>query len=141
MRNLSLHAVNVKRAPNELFRTSLAPLQPANHVRAGDGVTLWLGWELSIVRQRRAALAELGKNPAAHVFTGIELNSTRALGVPKVRRLLGDRPVALIRFDAGQPESELARVKELFPEADVGYRVAPYSVDGLPATPSIDTVR
>ena len=105
-------------------------------------VALWLGWQLSIVRQRRAALAELRENPAAHVFTDIELDQARqAVGVPKVRMLLGDRPVAIIRFDAGQPASELARVKKLFPESDVGYRASGYPVDGSPQSPSVVPVR
>jgi hypothetical protein len=105
-------------------------------------LTLWLGWQLSIVRQRRAALAELRENAAAHVFSDIELDSSQEpVGLPKVRMLLGDRPVALIRFDASQPQSELARVKKLFPESDVGYLVQPYPVDGLPEVPSVVPVR
>jgi hypothetical protein len=105
-------------------------------------LTLWLGWHLSIVRQRRAALAELRENAAAHVFTDIQLDSTQeGVGVPKVRMLLGDQPVALIRFDAGQPPSELVRVKKLFPESDVGYLVPPYPVDGIPQVPSVVPVR
>jgi hypothetical protein len=105
-------------------------------------VALWLGWELNIVRQRRAALDELGNNQAVHVFTDIQLDTSEGrVGVPKLRMLLGDQPVALIRFDAGQPESELSRVKELFPESDVGYRASPYPVDGSPTVPSVVPVR
>jgi hypothetical protein len=99
-------------------------------------VALWLGWELSIVRQRRAALAELSENQAAHVFTDVHYDSSRELAsLRRVRMLLGDEPVALIRFDVGQPEAELARAKKLFPESDVGYRPSAYPVDGLPEVP------
>jgi hypothetical protein len=67
-------------------------------------VTLWLGWELSIVRQRRLALAELMNNPAAHVFTDVHYNASRErASLRRLRMLLGDEPVALIRFDLGQP--------------------------------------
>jgi hypothetical protein len=88
-------------------------------------VALWLGWELRIVRQRRAAVAELRGDPSAQVFTVMDYEIPFDMNddmptVPWLRRFLGDVPVELIRYPAGRNESDKRRLKTLFPEADVG---------------------
>jgi hypothetical protein len=108
-------------------------------------VALWLGWEVNIIRKRRAALAELREDPAAQVFTQSEFDhpsetAAHRAAVPKVRLLLGDQEVSLIRFDPGHPEFDLVRVKKLFPEADVGRRPLGYPVDS-PTQPAVTPVR
>jgi hypothetical protein len=90
-------------------------------------VVLWLGWQVHIVRTRRAAVLELRNNPAAQIFTAAEFENPlgspkEAAVVSKLRLLLGDEPVSLIRYDSGWRAANLVRMKELFPEADVGYR-------------------
>lgn len=98
-------------------------------------VALWLGWELSMVRARRAALVELRNDPAVQVFTAAEFESPLeppdgAAALSQLRILLGDRSVAVIRFDPGHQQAEVDRAHELFPEADVGTREA-----GIPFDP------
>jgi hypothetical protein len=88
-------------------------------------IAMLLGWELRIVRQRRAAIADLRKDQSAQVFTVMDYENPSNIdeGTPTVawlRRFLGDEPVELIRYPAGFPESEKRRLKALFAEADVG---------------------
>ena len=89
-------------------------------------VAVWLGWNVHVVRQRKAALAELrssGKLLAAYSVAMMgEMQVTRLsseVQVTFVRKLLGDDPMAFIYFSPSAPISDLRRAKVLFPEADV----------------------
>jgi hypothetical protein len=98
-------------------------------------VALGLGWQLSIVRARRIALLELRENPAIDVYTDAQIelpfeSSPDAITISKLRILLGDEPVEIIRHPAGHPESEIARLKAIFPEAALVERDPPMPIDG-----------
>jgi len=98
-------------------------------------VALWLGWELSIVRARRIALLELRSDPAIDVYTDAQIelpveSPQDAVTISTLRILLGDEPVQIIRHPAGHPESEIARLKALFPEASLRERDPPMPIDG-----------
>ena len=87
---------------------------------------LWLGWQVSVVRERRAVLRWL----AGGAGWSITLSDYQqipsgppsdpdAVQLPPWRVWLGDEPIAQIGFDASVEQSERDRVKKLFPEAYV----------------------
>ena len=81
---------------------------------------VWLGWEVHIVRMRRAAIVELRHASFAQVLTAAETNNPNGATVSRLRELLGDEAVEMIRYPSGRPASANNRLKWLFPEADVG---------------------
>ena len=110
-----------------------------------------LGWETSIVRERRAVLNEMQSNQAFQ-FTladdwalryppGAPIEPTVA--IPRVRRWLGDKAIQEILFTAhhqGYSETELERLKRIFPEAQVHeLHAVPCHPGCFPAGTLIDT--
>jgi hypothetical protein len=91
------------------------------------GVTLlavacgYVGWQAKIVRERRAALAELRVSPRRftialeHVqgFDDDGLDRT----IPTARRWMGDQTVYRIVYKPDTTEQELSRLRRIFPEA------------------------
>lgn len=94
-------------------------------------VCLWLGWELSVVRQRRALRQELAGNAAFNFVTAdamavqvmvAPMGGVPVASVPRVRRWLGDEAIDQIwylRHYEGFSESALKRIEATFPEAEV----------------------
>ncbi len=99
-------------------------------------VTVWLGWNLHAVRQRKAALqllstrrpieARTSSSGAYHYITspdngfgplGVEYRPATPFRVSAVRRLLGDQPQKQIFCKRG---SEAELMHSLFPEAYIG---------------------
>jgi hypothetical protein len=91
-------------------------------------VAVWLGWNVHIVRQRKAKLAELEASPFRVVVTtraNYEALYNTNEPMPQVsylRRLMGDQPVYWIKFVAlwGVSDAEFNATAALFPEARVG---------------------
>ena len=85
-------------------------------------VCVWLGWQLSIVRQRRAKITELeGRH---WVFVGGDDSSLRYRAgferrnkFPDFRRWLGDQPIFCIGIQADASAVEVHEISALFPEA------------------------
>jgi hypothetical protein len=85
----------------------------------------WLGWELSIVKQRQALLKDL-RTKGGYSITTAELirknnpTATALANVPLRRRLLGDEAIQEIGYSWPVPtKEELARISKTFPEAKV----------------------
>jgi hypothetical protein len=90
----------------------------------------WIGWQTSIVRERKAVLKEMKGNPSFHVTTVSERLDWAVPPfaplpkVPLVRGWLGDEAVfslSILGHGEGS-ETVLARFKKAFPEADVSER-------------------
>ncbi len=85
----------------------------------------FLGWELSIVKQRQALLKDLRTKGGYSITTAdfIRKNNptaTALANVPLRRRLLGDEAIQEIGYSWPQPtKDELARISKTFPEAKV----------------------
>lgn len=91
----------------------------------------WLGWQTSIVRQRRAFLAELRAKPAFQVTPARDwkpmyppsvVPSRPIAKVPLVRTMLGDEAIQEIwvtPYMEGFSEADLGRVAKILPEAEV----------------------
>jgi hypothetical protein len=84
---------------------------------------LWLGWQVSIVRQRKQLLINWELNPrgvGAVVFHAGDrpLSSDNAIEVSWIRRLLGDRTVGSI-FLLGASDEDEEQAKKAFPESEV----------------------
>ena len=80
-------------------------------------VAVWLGWNVHVVRQGKAALAEY--RGSGELTAHNELNpSGKKLSL--VRELMGDTHMRLFILEDGAPESKKNRLKALFPEATVG---------------------
>jgi hypothetical protein len=77
------------------------------------GAAAWLGWNAYVVRERRAALAELRANPEV----GISLSDVR--GISWVREQMGDRTVATISYETDQAKAHVGSLRHLFAEAAV----------------------
>jgi hypothetical protein len=94
-------------------------------------VTIWGGWNLHRVHQRRDALSRLRANPAYHLVTARWLIEKRipslpsfevpppVAEVPIIRHLLGDSAIQTIYFAPDRPEAELRQWADLFPEAEL----------------------
>src|SRR5438132_771847 len=78
----------------------------------------WLGWESSVVRERRAILSEVRAGGMFQIITADQIATGLPPGiaarpqatVPRVRRWLGDEPVQeiwFIRYTQGFSESQL----------------------------------
>jgi hypothetical protein len=88
----------------------------------------WLGWEVSVVRERQSARRELGANPA-FIFVTANAWAEVAIGVPTpkaripiVRVWLGDEAIQQIgymRYMPGFSEDEVKRLSRIFPEAQL----------------------
>ena len=90
----------------------------------------FLAWQMSIVRQRRAVLANLRSRPAIQITTAAvwEKNLSpprtppRRVEIPLLRRWLGDEAIQEIGYGRGfhnLSKAELARLARLFPEAEI----------------------
>jgi hypothetical protein len=113
----------------------------------------WLAWETSVVRARRAALNELGKDQSIQVTTAEAWIQRYPPGapvpdaatVPSMRRWLGDEAIQEIWYGAGMqpiPEEELRRLASLFPEAELREALYPPCHPGcFPLGTLVDTPR
>jgi len=92
------------------------------------GLCCWLGWEVSVVRQRQAVLKKLRTDPIYTVTTANEwarrypsgLVDQQPARMGLVRRLLGDEAIQEIGYRTHYREiskAELADVARAFPEA------------------------
>lgn len=90
----------------------------------------WLGWQTSVVRQRRAFIAELKTKPAFQVTPARDWKPMYPPGVPSrpaakvslVRAMLGDEAIQEIwvtPYMEGYTEADRSRVAKILPEADV----------------------
>ena len=84
------------------FRFSLRGLLVALTV-----VAVWLGWNVHVVRQRKAALAA----PSVETWTPASV-----LSLPPWRRWFGDQAVGIIVSD---DPAHVVTLNRLFPEAEV----------------------
>lgn len=100
----------------------------------------WIGWQTSIVRERKAALREARTTLQINVTTvadwmkfgpGIRPQSSRPSQVSFVRRWLGDEAIHSISIMEHMDGSDAAasRFKKVFPEAEV------YTVPAVPCHP------
>lgn len=91
-------------------------------------VAVWLGWNVYIVRQRTAKLAEFAADPFHVIVTtraeyeALYNNNVLKTPMPQVSRirwLLGDEPVYRIYFPGwlGVSDAEFNATAEMFPEA------------------------
>jgi hypothetical protein len=86
---------------------------------------IWLGWELSYIRERKDAIARLGEPECLFIASTGELrnmnpgNEALIATIPIWRRWLGDEPMAQVCLDAAQDSSLVEKLVELFPEADL----------------------
>lgn len=89
----------------------------------------WLGWEVSVVRQRRAVLKEAKANPAFQIVPAAAWRQryspgtppTRVASIPRWRTWLGDEAIQEIvyfQYAQGYSETQLTRLKTTFPEAE-----------------------
>jgi hypothetical protein len=78
-----------------------------------------LGWELSVVRERKAwRRAHQALIREAYSGDGALLDLTRAVPhIPWWRSLMGDTPVAILSFPEGWADSDCDHAVRLFPEA------------------------
>lgn len=95
----------------------------------------WLGWEASIVHQRKQTVRDLEQNNAfefmladayAQIFPPNAPN-LKVAKVPLVRAWLGDKPVQIIYYTShfqGFSQTELDRLAKTFPEAELVERLA-----------------
>ena len=82
-------------------------------------VALWLGWSLSYVRQREAALKYLPSNGAS-VQTSDAVGMRPWRRLPVTWRFFGAKPISRIMlYDNAFSEDDQARIQALFPEASV----------------------
>jgi hypothetical protein len=90
----------------------------------------WLGWETSVVRERKAVMAEYQANGMFHFTPAAEYTPYPLPGqspppsatVPWVRRWLGDAAIQQIwfyRHGYGPTEADIQRVTRVFPEAEM----------------------
>ena len=92
----------------------------------------WLGWQLNIVRERKAAMAwiadkggnmqewEVPENPSQWLATRPRLFADKYWHISRIRRWRGDRPfyyISLVHTDATWEQRQ--DVASLFPEAFV----------------------
>jgi hypothetical protein len=90
-------------------------------------VAVWLGWNVHVVQQRKAKLAELqADNFRVVVLTRAEHEALYNTNAPMpqisyLRQLLGDEPVYWIKFVSlwGVSDAEFNATADLFPEARV----------------------
>ena len=89
-------------------------------------VAIWLGWNVHVVRQRKAALAELKEfRPVVKNTSREDLYFINEKKLFFVRKLMGDAHVDLFMFGSVISESEKERLKALFPEAEIGTWIVP----------------
>lgn len=97
------------------------------------GFCAWLGYERSVVMERRALRAKL--NAAGVILVAPSERNVepgeRPASVRRSRRLFGDEPVQIVLFGSleGGGESEALKVARVFPEAKffVPDRIEPWS--------------
>jgi hypothetical protein len=102
----------------------------------------WLGWQFSIVVHRRAMWLQINANGGwspgetldwSHSIGPDTVRESEQLGIPKIRRLMGDTSSPYITFDhpltAGDREAIQA-----FPEARIYGVLGPSQPAHLPAT-------
>jgi hypothetical protein len=88
----------------------------------------WLGWQFSIVVHRRSTLAQIrasgGRHPGQyqyqvwmHSFGTVTIRA-REHGIPKIRKVLGDRAVGWIAYDHPLTPADRQAI-EAFPEAAI----------------------
>lgn len=89
---------------------------------------LWLGWEVKFIHERQAIRAWLREGNGWEVTWEDYKNTPsppgRAAGDPTMqipiwRKWLGDEPIALLGFEPSATPADRARVKQLFPEAEI----------------------
>ncbi len=74
---------------------------------------VWLGWQLKIVRDRRAMVISIELNNQGWCLLGLDGK------LPLTRRLLGDQCVVAIQLASDYVEHDLNEVQARFPEASV----------------------
>jgi hypothetical protein len=99
-------------------------------------VCVWLGWQGSIVRERKALEAVLETSKAACVPMVAEAVSKQLpleYRLSWARHLLGDREIDYIHIiDVPMDDTFLARISAAFPEANVIYERKFYPTPGAP---------
>ncbi len=82
----------------------------------------WLAWQMSIIYQRKSALAGLPDGSYVVHFSDFGPGHAQPqLSTPaKLRRFLGDDPVEFFWIPGAELDSAVGRLKPLFPEADFG---------------------
>lgn len=111
--------------PRRWFRFSLRTM-----FVAVTGLCCWLGWESSVVRERRAVREEfrvkglqfVAAEEMAERYVGTPIPVPTLAKVPMVRRWLGDQAVQEIwylAYNSSISESDIGRVKQIFPEAEL----------------------
>jgi len=91
---------------------------------------VWLGWQVSIVRERKA-LVPLVRQTGGAAWAFDEPWMQPADGPGSFRKLIGDRAWLHIVLPKKHDPNDLARVDLAFPEAIVSIQVRP-STDGMP---------
>ena len=107
-------------------------------------LALWLGWNVYVVRERKAMFAELREIPGVMVYPVSELRAAMPsldsfphppfATVSRFRELLGDAPVQAILF-AREPTpnpTDIARARGMFPEANVSDKNYPGLLNFFP---------
>jgi hypothetical protein len=95
---------------------------------------VWLGWEASIVHQRKTIVLEHRGNTAFQFWEANKSPEALPLGIPAphvasipiVRAWLGDKPIQRILYTPHHPgfsETELVRLGNVFPEAELSERL------------------
>ena len=74
---------------------------------------VWLGWEMSVVRERTTLIDTLVKADCNIMFPVDETSPS------PLRRLLGDQDVSLIEFSSAVSDAEKALAQKVFPEAKI----------------------
>ena len=87
-------------------------------------VAIWLGWNVQIMQQRRAALTEAEDNGYEVWTAEIEPETDMSAHhnpptISMLRRMLGDEAVYGIWLPFDAPEPEFQRLSMLFPEARI----------------------
>jgi hypothetical protein len=104
---------------NRWLRFSLRTLLVAITV-----VCVWLGWEVSIVRERQAFLRLVAERGGSYSFVADYSPFEAADRMPKelsyLRRMLRDELVGSIVLPVNTSAEEIAEIRRVFPEAVVG---------------------
>ena len=79
-------------------------------------VAVWLGWNVHVIRQRKAALAWMASRDIQYSHKPFARGGPF---LPLTRRLLGDAPVTLIICDDAENGLEKRFLSGVFPEAEI----------------------
>ena len=103
------------------------------------GVTLfcvavggYIGWQAKIVRERKAMLAQL----SAADWRRPEFRwHSPTPQIPWLRRILGDKPVAMLVVPPNADQQAIAEIRQMLPEADLALVRAAHDYYPLPTIP------